>query len=190
MLEIDMNKFINLPIKKGEKYMKEIYIYSKDNLQIIGIPAVTNLEKFLEDPLRFFPSYNQKTMTFSKVLYNFPILESHIIREKTRLELINEGIEVLNEGEYIENNKIISIGIPGDLYIPKWNEEVNTWEESAALNEIELIIKKQLTGKNKENNAYTVSNFRNLELEAEIKELEKKHSAISMEIVFKEGINE
>ena len=170
--------------------MEKIYIYSKENLQIIGIPAVTNLEEFLEDPLIFFPSFNEKTMTFSKVVYNFPILESHLIREKTRFELVSEGIEELNDGELLKNNEIIFINVPGNLYTPKWNKEVNTWEESATLNEIELIIKKQLIGKNKENNAYTVSNFRNLELEAEIKELEKKHSAISMEIVFKEGINE
>ena len=166
--------------------MEKIYIYSKENLQIIGIPAVTNLEEFLKDPLKFFPSFNEKTMTFSKVVYNFPVLESHIIREKTRFELVSEGIESLNDGESIENDKIISIGIPKDLYTPKWNVKINLWEESATLKERELIIKKQLMEKNKENNAYTVSNFRNLELETEIKELEKKHADISMELCFEE----
>ena len=167
--------------------MEKIYIYSKENLQIIGIPAVANLEEFLEDPLVFFPSYNEKTMVFSIEKYTNPILINGILREKTREEKIIEGkIELLRDGEFIENDKIISIGIPKDLYTPKWNVKINLWEESATLKERELIIKKQLMEKNKENNAYTVSNFRNLELETEIKELEKKHADISMELCFEE----
>lgn len=125
-------------------------------------------------------------MTFSKVVYNFPVLESHVIREKTRFELVSEGIEELNDGELLENNEIIFIDVQGNLYTPKWNGKSEKWEESATLKEIELIIKKQLMEKNKENNAYTVSNFRNLELETEIKELEKKHADISMELCFEE----
>ena len=171
--------------------MEKIYIYSKENLQIIGIPAVTNLEEFLEDPLVFFPSYNEKTMVFSIEKYTNPILINGILREKTREEEIIEGkIELLRDGEFIENDKIISINVPGNLYTPKWNGKSKVWEESARLKEIELIIKNKLIEKNKENNAYTVSNFRNFELENEIKELEKKHSEISMEIVYKEAINE
>ena len=167
--------------------MEKIYIYSKENLQIIGIPAVTNLEEFLENPLVFFPSYNEKTMVFSIEKYTNPILINGILREKTREEEIIEGkIELLRDREFIENDKIISIGIPKDLYTPKWNVKINLWEESATLKERELIIKNQLMEKNKENNAYTVSNFRNLELETEIKELEKKHADISMELCFEE----
>ena len=169
--------------------MKKIYIYSKENLQIIGVPAVTNLEGFLEDPLIFFPNFNEKTMIFSIEKYTNPVLINGILREKTREEEILEGkIELLIDGELIENNKIISIDIPKDLYTPKWNGKSKVWKESATLKEIELIIKKQLMEKNKENNAYTVSNFRNLELETEIKELEKKHADISMELYFEEMV--
>ena len=167
--------------------MRKIYIYSKDNLQVIGIPAVTSVEEFSEKPTLFYPDYNNKNMMFSTVKYTNPVLENNIIREETREEQILKGkMELLVDGELIENNKLISIDIPKDLFIPKWNQEISKWEEDSTLEKIESLLKKQLIEKNRENNAYTVSNFRNLELENEIKILEKKHADISMELCFEE----
>ncbi|MGL5428448.1 MAG: hypothetical protein ACRDAS_11095, partial [Cetobacterium sp.] len=61
-----------------------------------------------------------------------------IIREKTREELIllDNKTELLQDGEYIENNKIIVVEAPDNLYKKYWNKETNVWEEGSTLEEI------------------------------------------------------
>ena len=61
--------------------------------------------------------------------FKYPIYDESInsIREMTRQELIEEEIEVqLNQGEYIENKKLITVPQPTSYHT--WNTSTHTWD--------------------------------------------------------------
>ena len=115
-----------------------IYIYSK-NLELIGEPYVTTYEEFKENPNKFFPSW-ETTMFASLEKYNNPVLDKKIgeIREKTREELIllDNKLELLQDGEYVENGGIKVVEAPEDLIKKIWNKEIHVWEEGATREEL------------------------------------------------------
>ena len=55
----------------------------------------------------------------------YPILEENTIRPATIIELINLGIQELQDGEYIEGDELIRIEKPSWQYI--WNKELKKW---------------------------------------------------------------
>ena len=111
-----------------------IYIYNKD-LEIIAQPYITNLEEFKESPTKFYPDWDN-TMYATLEKYNNPILDNAVIREKTREELIllDNKIELLEEGEIIENGEIRKIKKP-EGYKMEWQSP----------NWVETITKEELT---------------------------------------------
>ncbi len=44
--------------------------------------------------------------------------------------------EMLRDGEYIEGDEIKSVDMPTGLVVPKWNKELNIWQEGATQEEI------------------------------------------------------
>ena len=52
-------------------------------------------------------------------------VENDIIRAYTRLDKINDGLESLQEGEYIKDNEIRYIEKPSNFHV--WNNKTNTW---------------------------------------------------------------
>ena len=52
-------------------------------------------------------------------------VENDIIRAYTRLDKINDGLESLQEGEYIKDNEIIHIEKPSNFHI--WDSKTNKW---------------------------------------------------------------
>lgn len=117
---------------------KIIYIYNK-NLELIGQPFITEYEEFKKNPNKFFPNW-EITMHASLEKYNNPILDRKTgeIREKTREELIllDNKLELLQDGEYVEAGEIIVVEAPDRLIKKVWNKEIHIWEEGATREEL------------------------------------------------------
>jgi|GEM_PF-2710191 len=116
-----------------------IYIYDIKTLQIVARPIVNSYGEFRAEPIKFYPEWDVNNHISTEVEYQNPILDNEIIREKTREELIllDNKIELLKDGEYIENNHIIVVEAPSYLYKKHWNKETNIWEEGATVEEAE-----------------------------------------------------
>lgn len=116
-----------------------VYIYNKE-LKLIGQPYVTNYEEFIENPQEFYPIWNEEGMYASKDKLQYPIIdkETNLIREKTQEELKLEGIIELDDGEYIEDGKLIVVEYDEKLgYLKRmWNKETHIWYEGATEEEI------------------------------------------------------
>ncbi|WP_297488356.1 hypothetical protein [uncultured Cetobacterium sp.] len=121
-----------------------IYIYNKHTLALEGVPVASTFEEFKTNPIEFYPDWNIDNNIASDTLINNPILDGDIIREKTREEqiLLDNKLELLQDGEYLENNKIIIIHAPENLFKKKWNKLLNIWEEGANESEIQNEILK------------------------------------------------
>ena len=116
---------------------KIIYIYNKD-LNLVAQPYVKDYEEFKEDPIKYFPDW-EISMFASLEKYNNPILdETEEIREKTREELIllDNKLDLLQDGEYIEDGKINIVETPKDLIKKIWNRDLGIWKEGATKEEI------------------------------------------------------
>ncbi len=115
-----------------------IYIYNK-NLELIGQPFVKDYTEFKGEPIKYYPSWDN-TMYASLEKYNNPVLDKRTgeIREKTREELIliDNKLELLQEGEYVETGEIIVVEAPENLIKKVWNKEVHFWEEGATREEL------------------------------------------------------
>lgn len=121
-----------------------IYVYNKE-LEIIAQPYITNLEEFKESPTKFYPDWDN-TMYATLEKYNNPILDAAVnqIRDKTREELIllDNKVELLEEGEIIENGKIRKIekidGYKIEWQSPNWVETI-TKEELTELRKDKIL---------------------------------------------------
>lgn len=128
--------------------MKTIYVYD-ENLNLIGKPQAVNFEVFKSNPVEYYPNW-QITMFASEQIYEFPILDKKTgeIRNKTREELIllDNKIENLEPGEYIESGKIIKVEYDETLkyYKKKWNRETHEWYDSITKEELVEIRKNKL----------------------------------------------
>lgn len=117
---------------------KIIYIYNK-NLELIEQPYVTSYEEFKTNPKNFYPDW-QSEYYASLEKYNNPFLDRKAgeIREKTREELIllDNKLELLEDGEYVETGKIVVVKAPDNLIKKIWNKELHIWEEGTTREEL------------------------------------------------------
>lgn len=115
-----------------------IYIYNK-NLELIGQPFVKNYTEFKEEPIKYYPSWDS-TMYASLEKYNNPVLDKKTgeIREKTREELIliDNKLELLQDGEYVEDGEIIVVEAPDNLIKKTWDKNTHIWKEGATREEL------------------------------------------------------
>lgn len=115
-----------------------IYIYNK-NLELIGQPFVKDYKEFKEEPIKYYPSWDN-TMYASLEKYNNPVLDKKTgeIREKTREELIllDNKLELLQDGEYVEDGEIIVVEAPENLIKKTWDKNTHIWEEGATREEL------------------------------------------------------
>lgn len=116
-----------------------VYIYNKE-LVLIGQPYITSYEDFVSNPQGFYPAWDEENMYVSKDKLQYPIIdkETNLIREKTQEELKLEGIIELDDGEYIEDGKLIIVEYDEKLgYLKRmWNKETHIWYEGATEEEI------------------------------------------------------
>lgn len=107
--------------------MKTINFYKKEKL-IFSVYA-ESLEDVLKSPLSYLQDYT-KDMIITDVQYKYPIFINGKLREMTKYEMVENGIEVqLEAGEVIRNKKIVKIEKPqkNEKYL-SWNKEKEQWE--------------------------------------------------------------
>lgn len=94
-----------------------INIYNKNSLEIVAKPYITDVEAFKSNPTEFYPDWNGQLMVYTLNEVMHPKLVDGEIIEKTRLELVKEGIEQLNSNELIRDNEIVSVDLKPYEYI-------------------------------------------------------------------------
>lgn len=94
-----------------------INIYDKNSLKILAKPYIMGFESFKENPAEFYPDWNNQTMLYSLNEVVHPKLVNGEIVEKTRLELVKEGIETLHLNELLKGDEIIAVELRPYEYI-------------------------------------------------------------------------
>ena len=99
-----------------------IYIYKKDKL----IDTLNyDINEFKKE---WYPNFQDDMQIYDKK-FEYPILEKGMLREMTRDEKVFNNIEVvLDEGEFIQNKKIIKVPKPQDnSKCLNWDKEKHLW---------------------------------------------------------------
>ncbi|MGL5931938.1 MAG: hypothetical protein ACRCY7_03385 [Cetobacterium sp.] len=124
-----------------------IYIYDIKTLTVVARPIVKDYEEFKAEPMKFYPDWDITNHISVEVEFQNPIMDNETIREKTREELIllDNKTELLQDGEYIQNNKIIVVEAPDNLFKKMWNRETHTWQEGATKEDIDLEVDRLIT---------------------------------------------
>ena len=86
-----------------------INIYDKNTLQIVAHPVATSLEDFKDNPVLFYPEWDNTRHICSDTEFQNPILVAGNIREMTKEELYAVGKYTLADNELVENNKIKTV---------------------------------------------------------------------------------
>ena len=86
-----------------------INIYDKNTLQVVAHPVATSFEDFKNNPVLFYPDWDNTRHVCSDTEYQNPILVSGNIREMTKEELYAVGKYTLADNELVENNKIKTV---------------------------------------------------------------------------------
>ena len=102
-----------------------INIYDKNNLQVVAHPVVTSLEDFKNNPILFYPDWDNARHVCSDTKYQNPILVAGKIREMTKEELYALGKYNLADNELIENNKIKAVELSEFEYIENNTVKLN-----------------------------------------------------------------
>ena len=94
-------------------------------------------EDFIKEPSKFYPEW-QSSFYATQDKYNNPIISNGVLREKTREELIliDNKVELLQDGEYIEQGKIIVVPAPETLLKKVWDKTAHVWGEGATVEEL------------------------------------------------------
>lgn len=113
-----------------------IYIYN-DKLELIAQPYATSYKDFKNNPVLFYPEW-KSSFYATQDKYNNPVVSDGALREKTREELIliDNKCELLADGEYIEQGKIIVVPCPEGLLKKKWDRTAHVWGEGATVEEL------------------------------------------------------
>lgn len=99
-----------------------IYVYKKDKLVDILNYDISEFKK------EWYPNFQDDMQIYDKK-FEYPILEKGILREMTRDERVANNIETaLDEGEFIQNKKIIKVPKPqsNSKYL-NWDKEKHLW---------------------------------------------------------------
>ena len=99
--------------------------YAKNNLQVVAHPVVTSLEDFKNNPILFYPDWDNARHVCSDTKYQNPILVAGKIREMTKEELYALGKYNLADNELIENNKIKAVELSEFEYIENNTVKLN-----------------------------------------------------------------
>ncbi len=109
---------------------QKIYLYNS-NSNLLGIYLAPSKEEFEADIKKYCSEYIEGTnyWTFDEMKY--PVVKNGKLEEKSFEELLKEGIVVLQDGEFLENNKIKKIEKPNNFSV--WNKKKNEWIEDKTL---------------------------------------------------------
>ena len=121
------------------------HIYNENLKYLIGLNY--EYEDFKKNPSLYYPDWNTSYYA-TENKYEYPMIdEDGIIREKTQEELKLEGIISLEDGEYIEDGKLIVVKYDEKLgYLKRaWNKTEHVWYEGATEEEITEHMGKLVT---------------------------------------------
>lgn len=161
------------------------YIYNK-NLEVIGIPYILGKREFEENPSNFYPSWDGSEMyySFNKIIN--PIIDSISgnIREKTRKELIllDNNLELLQEGEYVKDGKIVYVEAPKGLLKTKWNRNLNIWVEGMTKEELIEIRKNKILEYSKLEDEKRILEGSKFPIDEEIKAITERMAILEVDI--------
>ena len=119
--------------------MSLTHIYKKENEKVLLLDILNyTIDEFKANPQGCYPDWNSATMIASSEKYEYPCIDvSGELRNKTREERILEGEEeLLQDGEYVEGEKIITIPVPEGLLKKEWDKITHIWREGATEEEI------------------------------------------------------
>lgn len=122
-----------------------VHIYNENLKYLIGLNY--EYEDFKKNPSLYYPDWNTSYYA-TENKYEYPMIdEDGIIREKTQEELKLEGIISLEDGEYIEDGKLIVVKYDEKLgYLKRaWNKTEHIWYEGATEEEITEHMGKLVT---------------------------------------------
>ena len=102
-----------------------INVYDKNNLRVIAHPVATSLEDFKDNPVLFYPDWDNTKHICSDIEFQNPILVAGNIREMTKDELYNVGKYTLADNELVENNKIKTVELSEFEYIENNTVKLN-----------------------------------------------------------------
>lgn len=94
-----------------------INIYNRNTLELIAKPVATSFEDFKNNPVLFYPDWDNTKHICSDTEFQNPIIAAGIIREMTKDELYKNGKYQLSENELIENGKIKNVSLSEYEYI-------------------------------------------------------------------------
>ena len=159
------------------------YIYNK-NLEVIGIPYILGEREFEENPSNFYPSWNGSEMYYSFIKIINPILDNGVLREKTREELIllDNKLELLQDGEYVEAGEIIVVEAPKGLLRPKWNRDLNIWVEGMTKEGLIEIRKNKILEYSKLEEEKRILESSKFSTEEEIKAITERMAILEVDI--------
>lgn len=159
------------------------YIYNK-NLEVIAIPYILGEGEFKENPAKFYPSWNRNEMYYSLVEIEQPFLDNGVLREKTREELIllDNKLELLQDGEYVKAGEIIVVEALENLIKKVWNKEIHIWEEGATKEELIEIRKNKIVEYEKLEEEKKLLENSKFSIEDEIKAITGKMTILEADI--------
>lgn len=138
-----------------------INIYDKNTLQVVAHPVATNFEDFKNNPVLFYPSWDNTRHVCSDTEFQNPILVAGNIREMTKEELYAVGKYTLADNELVENNKIKTVELSECEFIEnntvKLNRNLKIEQIKKELSELktehsekEFVYKEKYLQKNRE----------------------------------------
>ena len=173
-----------------------IFIYLIATMENIAQPVTTGLEHFKENPIMFYPDWNEETMKYSTVLLQNPVIDSKTgeLREMTEFEKVKDGKRTLDDGSYLDeaNKTIVTVAKPNEY--SKWDKNTNTWVEDKAeklqylkdtryKKQQEYIkFKKELENKEEEKEEFESLGFDITETEERITEIKSEMDLLKTEI--------
>ena len=138
-----------------------INIYDKNTLQVVAHPVATNFEDFKNNPVLFYPNWDNTRHVCSDTEFQNPILAAGNIREMTKEELYAVGKYTLADNELVENNKIKTVELSECEFIEnntvKLNRNLKIEQIKKELSELkiehsekEFVYKEKYLQKNRE----------------------------------------
>lgn len=161
-----------------------VYIYDIKTLELIAKPVAPSYLEFKSEPGKFYPAWNNETLLATETLFQDPIIKEGQIREKTREEqiLLDNKIELLQDGEYIKNNEIVVVEAQNNLFKKVWNKTTNAWEEGATKDDVDKEMNRlidEFIELSEQKEKYIKYGFETFEIEKKIEENIAKRDYLS-----------
>ena len=112
-----------------------IHIYLIATMENIAKPVATSVEDFKENPVLFYPYWDEETMKYSTSLLQNPVVDAETgeLREMSEYEKVKAGKKILDDGSYLDETSktIVTVAKPNEYSV--WDKDNNTWTEDKTL---------------------------------------------------------